>query len=85
MTRFSIAHITLDEEAIADVSEVLRSGWLIQGEKVAAFEEAFAAMVGARYGVAVSSGTAALHISYLALVPPGHEVLDPVQVSATSH
>jgi perosamine synthetase len=77
MHRFPIAHIALDDEAIAEVTRVLRSGQLIQGQKVAAFEEAFAASVGARYAVAVSSGTAALHVVYLALVPPDREVLVP--------
>ena len=53
----------IDEQDIAAVVEVLRSGWLTQGPKIAAFEHAFAAYVGARYAVAVANGTAALHLA----------------------
>ncbi|MDI6710312.1 MAG: UDP-4-amino-4,6-dideoxy-N-acetyl-beta-L-altrosamine transaminase [Bacillota bacterium] len=56
----------VDEDDIAAVAGVLRSDWLTTGPKVREFEEAFAARVGARYAVAVSSGTAALHIACLA-------------------
>lgn len=51
----------IDEADIQAVVEVLRSDWLTTGPKVAAFEEAFAAQTGAKYAVAVSNGTAALH------------------------
>ena len=54
------------EEDVASVAEVLRSDWLTTGPNVDAFEEAFAAQVGARYAVAVSSGTAALHAACFA-------------------
>jgi UDP-4-amino-4,6-dideoxy-N-acetyl-beta-L-altrosamine transaminase len=56
----------VDEEDIAAVVSVLRSDWLTQGPVVAAFEEALAEYCGARYAVAVSSGTAALHLACLA-------------------
>lgn len=52
-----------DEAAVLDA---LRSEWLTQGPKVDQFEEALAEKVGARYAVAVSNGTAALHLAYLA-------------------
>lgn len=52
---------------IAAVKSVLSSDYLTQGPKVQQFEEAFAHYVGSRYAVAVSSGTAALHLSALAL------------------
>ena len=45
------------------VLEVLRSGHLSLGPRVPAFEEAFAARVGARHASAVSSGTAGLHLA----------------------
>jgi perosamine synthetase len=62
----------LEEDDIAAVTDVLRHGWLTQGPKVAEFEAAVAARVGARYAVAVSNGTAALHIAALAAgVGPG--------------
>ncbi len=53
----------LDEDDIRAVVDVMRHGWLTQGPKVAEFERAIADYVGARYAVAVSSGTAALHIA----------------------
>lgn len=56
----------IDEDDIAAVVDVLRHGALTQGEKIAEFEHAVADQVGARYAVAVSSGTAALHLACLA-------------------
>ncbi len=56
----------LDEDDIAAVTNVLRHGALTQGPKIAEFEEAIASYVGAKYAVAVSSGTAALHLAVLA-------------------
>lgn len=52
---------SIDEDDIAAVVEVLRSDWLTQGPTVERFEEAVAEYVGAKYAVAFSSGTAALH------------------------
>jgi perosamine synthetase len=60
------------------VLEVLRSGWVSQGPRVAEFERRFAAYVGAPCAVAVSSCTTALHLALLAAgVKPGDEVLCP--------
>ncbi|MCK6684793.1 MAG: DegT/DnrJ/EryC1/StrS family aminotransferase [Thermoanaerobaculia bacterium] len=57
---------------------VLRSGWVGQGEEVAAFEQEFARYTGAHHAVAVSSCTAALHLSVLAAgIGPGDEVIVP--------
>src|SRR3989338_613859 len=56
----------IDEDDIQAVTEVLRHGSLTQGPEIAAFESAVAHYVGARYAVAVSSGTAALHLTCLA-------------------
>lgn len=53
----------LDDDDIHAVVDVLRHGWLTQGPKIAEFEEAVARYVGATYAVAVSSGTAALHVA----------------------
>lgn len=54
---------SIDDDDVAAVVDVLRHGWLTQGPKVAEFERAIADYVGARHAVAVSSGTAALHIA----------------------
>jgi len=53
----------VDEDDVAAVVDVLRHGWLTQGPKVAEFEGAIADFVGAKYAVAVSNGTAALHLA----------------------
>jgi perosamine synthetase len=72
-----IARVELSEDEIAAVVEVLRSGNLVAGRLVQAFEDQFAKEVGAAYAVAVSSGTAALHVAYLAILQSGDEVLVP--------
>ncbi len=72
-----IAHVSLTDEEIEAAVAVLRSGRLRAGAVCEAFEEAFAAQVGARYALSVSSGTAALHLAYAALLQPGDEVLVP--------
>ena len=60
------------------VLDVLRSGWLVQGPKVAEFENAVTAYVGARHGVATSSCTTALHLALvLHGLGPGDEVVVP--------
>ncbi len=56
----------IDEEDISSVVEVLRSDFLTQGSKTREFEEALASFCGARFAVAFSSGTAALHAAYYA-------------------
>ena len=68
--------VGLEEEAA--VLEVLRSGWLSQGPRVAQFEKEFAAFVSAKHAVAVSSCTAALHLALIAAgIGPGDEVICP--------
>jgi UDP-4-amino-4,6-dideoxy-N-acetyl-beta-L-altrosamine transaminase len=57
----------IDEEDVRSVVDTLRSAWLTQGPAVEAFERALAERCGARHAVAVSSGTAALHLACLAL------------------
>ncbi len=76
---------TLDEADIQAVVDVLRSDWLTTGPNIAAFEAAFAAQVGARYAVAVSNGTAALHAAaFAARLGPGDEVIVPPLTFAAS-
>lgn len=73
MIRLTIPSI--EEDDLDAVREVLRSGYLVQGSRVAAFEETVARYVGTQYAIAVSNCTAALHLSLLALkIGPGDRV-----------
>lgn len=67
MSELRYSRQQIDEDDIAAVVRALRSDWLTQGPEVAAFEADLCAYTGARYAVAVSSGTAALHLCMLAL------------------
>jgi perosamine synthetase len=68
----------ISEHDIFNAVKVLRSGWLLQGKQVEALEKAVAKYVGVQYAVAVSSGTAALHLSLLAHgIGKGDEVIVP--------
>jgi dTDP-4-amino-4,6-dideoxygalactose transaminase len=73
-----LSDVRLTEDAVLAVADVLRSGWLSQGPRVAAFETAFAEMQGGVHAVAVASGTAALHLICAGLgFGPGDEVILP--------
>lgn len=78
---------SIEEDDIQAVVDVLRSDWLTTGPKVAEFEEAFAAEVGARYAVSFSSGTAALHgAAFAAGLKPGDEAITtPMTFAATAN
>jgi dTDP-4-amino-4,6-dideoxygalactose transaminase len=68
----------LGEEEAAAAAAAVASGWIAQGPRVAEFEEAFAAAVGAGHAVAVSSCTAGLHLAMVAAgIGPGDEVIVP--------
>lgn len=68
----------LGEEEAAAVADVVRSGWVAQGPKVAEFEKAFAAAAGAEHGVAVSNCTTGLHLMLHVLgIGAGDEVVVP--------
>jgi dTDP-4-amino-4,6-dideoxygalactose transaminase len=77
----------IGDEEIAAVTETLRSGWLTTGPRAAELERRFAEYVGANHALAVSSGTAALHLALLALgVGPGDEVItSPITWPATAN
>jgi len=69
---------TIGQAEIDAVSEVIATGQIAQGEQVAAFEDEFAHRMGVKFAAAVSSGTAALHLSLLSLgVSQGDEVIIP--------
>jgi perosamine synthetase len=71
-----IARPLLGPEERDAVWQVMESGLLAQGPRVAELEGRFAALVGVPHGVAVSSGTAALHLTLLGLgIGPGDEVI----------
>jgi dTDP-4-amino-4,6-dideoxygalactose transaminase len=75
------------DEEIAAVAETLRSGWLTTGPRAAELEERMCAFLEAEHVLAVASGTAALHLSLLALgVGPGDEVITtPITWPATAN
>ena len=78
-------HIT--EEDLEAVRETLLSDYLTQGPKVLEFEERFAEYVGAKYAIALSNGTAALHLCALSLgVEPGQKVITtPITFAASAN
>jgi perosamine synthetase len=78
---------SVDEADIQAVVDVLRSDWLTTGPKVAEFEEAFAARVGAAHAVSFSSGTAALHAAaFAAGLKSGDEAITtPLTFAATAN
>lgn len=82
---YGTQHIT--EEDVAAVVEVLQSKFLTQGPKVREFEDKFAAYIGAKYAVAVTNGTAALHLSAMALgVSTDSKVITtPITFSASAN
>ena len=68
----------LGAEELSALAEVLESGHLVQGPRVAAFEARLAELMEIRHVVAVSSGTAALHVSAVAMgLTPHDEVIVP--------
>jgi len=76
--KIKLYSVKVRKKAQLAVSEVLASGKLAAGEKVHQLEEEFSHFVGARHGVAVTSGTAALHTAMVAAgVGPGDEVIVP--------
>ena len=76
--KISLFNPQLGEEEKQALCAVIDSGWLTMGDRVAAFERAFADLHGVNNAVAVNSCTAALHLSLGALsIGPGDEVLVP--------
>ena len=85
--KIGYGHQWIDEDDINSVTEVLRSEYLTCGPKVAEMENALASYVGAKYAVAVSNGTAALHCACIAAgIGPGDEVITtPLTFAASAN
>ena len=76
--KIPIARTNLTNEEINSVLEPLKSGWLVQGPKVQEFENKWSKFTGAKYSIAVTSCTSALHLSLIALgIEPKDEVIVP--------
>ncbi len=77
----------IDKDDIRAAVEVLKSDWITQGPKIKEFEDALTRYCGAKYAVAVSSGTAALHIACLAagLKEQGEAITTPITFLATAN
>tara|TARA_B100001057_G_scaffold136039_3_gene135524 strand:- start:8391 stop:9578 length:1188 start_codon:yes stop_codon:yes gene_type:complete len=76
--KIPIARTNLTKDEISSVLEPLKSGWLVQGPKVKEFEDKWSNFTGAKYSIAVTSCTTALHLSLVALeIGPEDEVIVP--------
>ena len=86
-TKLGFQPPAIGEEEIAAVTETLRSGWLTTGPKAPLLEERLAPYLDAKHVLAVTSGTAAMHLALLALgIGPGDEVItSPITWPATAN
>ena len=86
-TRLPYGRQWLAAEDIAEVVQVLQGDWITQGPKIGEFEETLASRVGAKYAVAFSSGTAALHAAcFAAGIGEGDEVITtPITFAASAN
>lgn len=76
--KIPVANTYIGEEEARAAYDVVKSGWLSMGKKVAQFETDFARAVGAKHAIAINNGTAALHAVLAALeIGPGDEVIVP--------
>lgn len=87
MRKLSYSHQCIEQDDVNSVVEVLKSDFLTQGPKVKEFEESLAAYCGAKFAVAFSSGTAALHAAYFAggLSDNDQIITSPMTFLATSN
>jgi dTDP-4-amino-4,6-dideoxygalactose transaminase len=85
MNFLPFAKPTIDEETIAGVADVLRSGWITSGPKVQEFEQALSDYLGGRIVRTFTSATGALEVALQACgIGPGHEVIVPAMTFAAS-
>jgi UDP-4-amino-4,6-dideoxy-N-acetyl-beta-L-altrosamine transaminase len=76
MKKIPYGRQNITKEDISSVVSVLESDWLTQGPNIKIFEEAFAEYVGSKFAIAVSNGTAALHLNAIAMgIKPGDKVI----------
>jgi dTDP-4-amino-4,6-dideoxygalactose transaminase len=76
--KISLSELNFDQREQKVVDQVIKRQWLTMGETVERLETNFAAFTGAKYAIALSSGTAALHLAVIVLgVKPGDEVIVP--------
>lgn len=76
--RIPLSDLNYSEDEEAAMLRVLRSRWLSMGPEVQAFETEFAEFLGLKHAIAVANGTAALHLSFLALeLEAGAEIIQP--------
>lgn len=82
-----VSRPSISQDEVDQVTAVLKSGWLAQGQKVKTFEERIARYLGRKYAVATSSGTTAIHLALLANgIGAGNEVIVPaITFVATSN
>ncbi len=87
MKKIPYSRQSIDQDDIDAVCDVLRSDLITQGPKVEEFEKALCSYTGAKYAVAVSSGTAALHLSCLSAgIRCGDEVItSPLSFPASAN
>ena len=87
MKPISYGRQNITDEDIQAVVETLKSDFLTQGPKIAEFEQNFAKYVGAKYAVAVCNGTAALHLSAMALdvQPSDNVIVTPMTFAASAN
>lgn len=87
MKTIPYARQSLNSDDIRESTRALRSDWITQGPRVRQFEDALSGYTGAKYAIALSSGTAALHVSMVALgIGRGDKVLtSPITFSASAN
>lgn len=69
---------SMGDEELTAIQDVLKSGWITTGPKNQELEQAFCALTGNRHAIAVSSATAGMHVTLMALgIGPGDEVITP--------
>jgi UDP-4-amino-4,6-dideoxy-N-acetyl-beta-L-altrosamine transaminase len=87
MKTIPYAHQYIDSKDISEVIKALKSDWITQGPRVFSLEDSLCKYTGAKFAVALSSATAALHLSMLALGVKGNDkvITSPISFAASSN